>query len=60
VAVQQECVDPDCRRSLKALSDLYALRCIESDMLFRNEDYIAPAKAKAVQRLMVDLCSELR
>ncbi|GAX78643.1 hypothetical protein CEUSTIGMA_g6081.t1 [Chlamydomonas eustigma] len=56
----EECLDPDCRRSLKALSDLYALRCIESDMLFRNEDYIAPAKAKAMQRLMVDLCSELR
>jgi acyl-CoA oxidase len=26
----------------------------------RNEEYIAPAKAKAIQRLIVDLCSELR
>ena len=38
------------------MSDLFALRCIESDMLFRNDEYIAPAKAKAMQRLMVDLC----
>lgn len=26
----------------------------------RNEEYIAPAKAKAIQRLLLDLCSELR
>lgn len=28
--------------------------------LCRNEEYIAPAKAKAIQRLIVDLCSDLR
>ena len=49
-------MDPDIRRSLKALSELFALSCIDSDKLFRNEEYIAPTKAKAIQRLMVDLC----
>ncbi len=49
-------MDADSRRSLKAMADLFALHCIESDMLFRNEEYIAPTKAKAIQRLMVDLC----
>jgi hypothetical protein len=36
------------RRALKALCDLYALRCIEKDMLFRNDEYVAPAKVRAV------------
>ena len=26
----------------------------------RNDEYIAPGKAKAIQRLLVELCSELR
>ncbi|GIL60959.1 hypothetical protein Vafri_15757 [Volvox africanus] len=54
------CVDPECRRSLKAMSDLFALRLIEGDMMFRNDEYIAPSKAKAISRLVVQLCSELR
>lgn len=54
------CVDPDCRRALKAMSDLFALRLVENDMMFRNEEYIAPSKAKAISRLIVTLCSELR
>ncbi|GLC47166.1 hypothetical protein PLESTB_001388100 [Pleodorina starrii] len=54
------CVDPECRRSLKAMSDLFALRLIEGDMMFRNDEYIAPSKAKAISRLVVSLCSELR
>lgn len=29
-------------------------------MLPRNEEYIAPSKAKAIQRLIVHLCQELR
>ena len=40
------CVDPDCRRSLKALADLFALDRIYSDVLFRNDDYIAPEKVR--------------
>lgn len=29
-------------------------------MSHRNDEYIAPSKAKAIQRLLVELCSELR
>ncbi|KAG2487507.1 hypothetical protein HYH03_013925 [Edaphochlamys debaryana] len=54
------CVDPDCRRALRALSDLFALRLIEGDMMFRNDEYIAPSKAKAISRLVTSLCGELR
>lgn len=54
------CVDPDCRRALKAMADLYALGCIKGDVAFRNDDYIAPAKAKAIARLCEVLCAELR
>jgi len=59
-AAVEQCIDPDCRRALKAMSDLFALRCIETDMLFRNEELVAPAKAKAIQKLVLVLCSELR
>ena len=38
------CVDPDCRRSLKAMADLFALGRIQEDIMFRNDDYIAPEK----------------
>lgn len=56
----ERCVDPECRTALKALSDLYALRIIEDDVMFRNDEFVAPAKAKAIQRMIVSLCSELR
>ncbi|KAL6756864.1 acyl-CoA dehydrogenase/oxidase C-terminal [Haematococcus lacustris] len=56
----EACPDPECRRALRALADTFALHTISQDMLFRNEEYIAPAKAKAIQRLLVDLYSELR
>lgn len=48
-AAVEGCVDPDCRRALKAMCDLFALRCIERDMLFRNEEFVAPAKVFFVQ-----------
>ncbi|KXZ46313.1 hypothetical protein GPECTOR_45g183 [Gonium pectorale] len=54
------CVDPDCRRALRAMADLFALRLIEGDMMFRNDEYIAPSKAKAISRLVMQLCGELR
>jgi acyl-CoA oxidase len=56
----QDCVDPDCRTSLKAMVDLFALERIYNDIAFRNDDYIAPEKAKAVRRTIERLCSELR
>lgn len=56
----QDCPDPDCRKSLKAMADLFALDKIHSDIIFRNDDYIAPEKAKAIMRMIEKLCSELR
>ncbi|MEW5307894.1 MAG: hypothetical protein WDW38_007735 [Sanguina aurantia] len=56
----QGCMDPDVRKSLKAMADLFALRCIEGDAMFRNEEYLSPGKAKAMQRLQEELCGELR
>jgi hypothetical protein len=29
------CLDPDCRSSLRALSELFALRLIEGDVMLR-------------------------
>lgn len=56
----QACPDPDCKKSLKAMADLFALEKIHADIMFRNDDYIAPEKAKAIQRMIENLCSELR
>lgn len=56
----QSCPDPEARQSLKAMADLFALDRIYGDITFRNDDYIAPEKAKAIQRLIEALCSELR
>lgn len=56
----RSCVDPDCRKALKAMADLFALERIHSDIVFRNDDYIAPEKAKAIARLVERLCGELR
>ena len=42
------------------MCDLFALQRIEGDLLYRNEEYIAPSKAKAIKRLVLDLCSDLR
>eukprot|EP01024_Parvocaulis_polyphysoides_P067526 TRINITY_DN8073_c0_g1_i3.p2 TRINITY_DN8073_c0_g1~~TRINITY_DN8073_c0_g1_i3.p2 ORF type:complete len:107 (-),score=15.07 TRINITY_DN8073_c0_g1_i3:5-325(-) len=45
------CVDMECRRSLKTMADLFALSCIQNDMMFRDEDFIAPMKAKAISKM---------
>ena len=45
---------------LQALADLFALQRIHDDILFAHADYVAPDKAKAIQRLIEQLCSELR
>ena len=42
----RRCMDPDCRRALKALADLFALDRIYNDIVFRNDDYIAPEKVR--------------
>ncbi|KDD75971.1 hypothetical protein H632_c413p1, partial [Helicosporidium sp. ATCC 50920] len=54
------CADRDCRASLKALADIFALSRVHADVAFRNDDYIAPEKAKAIHRLLQKLCAKVR
>ena len=54
------CPDVECRKSLKAMADLFALERIHADVLFRNIDYIAPEKEKAIRKMIEHLCAELR
>eukprot|EP01026_Neomeris_dumetosa_P052302 TRINITY_DN4623_c0_g1_i3.p1 TRINITY_DN4623_c0_g1~~TRINITY_DN4623_c0_g1_i3.p1 ORF type:complete len:734 (+),score=93.16 TRINITY_DN4623_c0_g1_i3:79-2202(+) len=54
------CVDMECRRSLKTMADLFALSCIQNDMMFRDEDFIAPMKAKAISKMIERLCGQVR
>ncbi len=46
--------------AVQAMADLFALQRIQQDILFRNDDYVAPEKAKAIKRMIEKLCSELR
>ena len=46
--------------SLQAMCDLFALGRIQSDTIFRNDDYVAAEKSKAIQKLIESLCKELR
>ena len=45
---------------LQAMGDIFALTRIHSDILFRNDDYVAAEKAKAVQKLIERLSGSLR
>lgn len=60
LAAVEACPDVECRRSLKAMADLFALERIHNDIMFRNEDYIAPEKEKAIRKLIEHLCGEIR
>jgi acyl-CoA oxidase len=42
------------------MADLYALSHIYASINLRNDDYLAPEKAKAIHRLIEELCLELR
>ena len=42
------------------MADLFALQRIHGDVLFRNDDYVAAEKAKAIGRLLEHLRRELR
>eukprot|EP00850_Spirogloea_muscicola_P007776 SM000040S14788 [mRNA] locus=s40:298582:303367:+ [translate_table: standard] len=55
------CDDPGAKAALKLLCDLFALERIWKDIgTYRNEDYVAPNKAKAIHRLVERLCFEAR
>ncbi|KAG6547563.1 hypothetical protein Mapa_011012 [Marchantia paleacea] len=57
----KRCEDPDARKLLKLLRDLYALDRIWHDVgTFRNQDYVAPNKAKAIHKQLEILCAEVR
>lgn len=48
----RNCSDPGSRNALKLLCDLYALDRIWNDIgTYRNVDYVAPNKAKAIHKL---------
>ena len=46
--------------AVQAMADLFALQRIHQDIMFRNDDYVAPEKAKAIKRMIEKLCLELR
>ncbi|CAI5461813.1 unnamed protein product [Closterium sp. Yama58-4] len=57
----ERCEDKACKSALKTMCDLYALERIWGDIgTYRNEDYVAPNKAKAIHRLVEFLCYEAR
>eukprot|EP00270_Netrium_digitus_P019693 TRINITY_DN782_c0_g1_i1.p1 TRINITY_DN782_c0_g1~~TRINITY_DN782_c0_g1_i1.p1 ORF type:complete len:724 (-),score=161.70 TRINITY_DN782_c0_g1_i1:168-2216(-) len=61
ISAINRCEDKKTRDVLKLLCDLFALERIWRDIgTYRNEDYVAPNKAKAIHRLVEYLCHETR
>ncbi|KAK9111073.1 hypothetical protein Scep_018592 [Stephania cephalantha] len=57
----QSCPDKNTRDALKLVCDLYALDRIWNDIgTYRNVDYVAPNKAKAIHKLTEYLCYQVR
>ncbi|KAL0381610.1 UNVERIFIED_CONTAM: Acyl-coenzyme A oxidase 2, peroxisomal [Sesamum angustifolium] len=57
----RSCPDPSSRAALKLLCDLYALDRIWNDIgTYRNVDYVAPNKAKAIHKLTEYLCFQVK
>uniref|UniRef100_A0A1J3H7A1 Acyl-coenzyme A oxidase n=1 Tax=Noccaea caerulescens TaxID=107243 RepID=A0A1J3H7A1_NOCCA len=57
----QNCPDPSARAALKLVCDLYALDRIWKDIgTYRNVDYVAPNKAKAIHKLTEYLSFQVR
>ncbi|KAG5529421.1 hypothetical protein RHGRI_029971 [Rhododendron griersonianum] len=57
----QSCPDPSSRAALKLVCDLYALDRIWNDIgTYRNVDYMAPNKAKAIHKLTEYLSFQVR
>ncbi|MFQ6645143.1 hypothetical protein Gotur_019133 [Gossypium turneri] len=57
----QNCPDASSRAALKLVCDLYALDHIWNDIgTYRNVDYVAPNKAKAIHKLTEYLCFQVR
>ncbi|GKV12182.1 hypothetical protein SLEP1_g23364 [Rubroshorea leprosula] len=61
VEVVQNCPDANARAALKLVCDLYALDRIWKDIgTYRNVDYVAPNKAKAIHKLTEYLSFQVR
>ncbi|KAH0908949.1 hypothetical protein HID58_032270, partial [Brassica napus] len=57
----RKCPDPSARAGLKLVCDLYALDRIWNDIgTYRNVDYVAPNKAKAIHKLAEYLSFQVR
>ncbi|KAK6923740.1 Acyl-CoA dehydrogenase/oxidase C-terminal [Dillenia turbinata] len=57
----QNCPEENSRAALKLVCDLYALDRIWNDIgTYRNVDYVAPNKAKAIHKLTEYLCFQVR
>ncbi|XP_030527545.1 LOW QUALITY PROTEIN: acyl-coenzyme A oxidase 2, peroxisomal [Rhodamnia argentea] len=57
----ERCPDVSARAVLKLACDLYALDCIWNDIgTYRNVDYVAPNKAKAIHKLTEYLSFQVR
>ncbi|KAK7369370.1 hypothetical protein VNO80_11407 [Phaseolus coccineus] len=57
----QRCPDPSSQAALKLVCDLYALDRIWNDIgTYRNVDYVAPNKAKAIHKLAEYLSFQVR
>ncbi|RAL43982.1 unnamed protein product [Cuscuta campestris] len=57
----KRCPDASSRSALKLVCDLYALDRIWNDIgTYRNVDYVAPNKAKAIHKLTEYLCFQVR
>ena len=44
----------------QVMADVFALQRIQSDVIFRNDDYVAAEKVKAINRLLEHLRMEMR
>ena len=44
----------------QVMADVFALQRIQSDVMFRNDDYVAAEKVKAINRLLEHLRMEMR
>ncbi|GAA0147593.1 oxidoreductase [Lithospermum erythrorhizon] len=57
----RSCPDPNSRAALKLVCDLYAMDRIWNDIgTYRNVDYVAPNKAKAIHKLTEYLCFQVK
>jgi len=56
-----DCEDPEVKKALKKMCDLYALSTIEKHKgWYLEQEYMQPVKTKAIRRLVNQLCQSVR